>query len=1817
MFLKNLDYGMNDSHGDIAELVNSRIAGLRPRLLDLTRRNPLISTSLSPKSKSYIRVVDELPDVLLYNLANGSDMRLIALPDIDQYPKDEESQEFQDALRDAQLLDDVYKQQIDEIDLNSDNHLKQSLEAERALRDRVRASLGMPKRQENYNFDIKAHAVNNGISPSYDLPLRGQQENESHFDDDIQTLQLPAALGKKLRGLEANCRTWEQETGINVLHCAFGFVEWSETDASQTSMAPLVLLPANLNKKKTANGYDYKVTGTGASPDINGVFSEKLKNDFGIELPQFQGGSIEEYFNTVEEITPRNIKWRVRRQVVIGVFPSARMSMYFDLDPERCNFNDNEAISKIFGGSTSSVGPFFADDYNVDEPQVENKVPYLVKDADASQFSALVDIANHQHLAIEGPPGTGKSQTIVNAIAGALATGKRILFVSEKMAALEVVKNRLEEVGLGEFVFPLQAGRSNKKEVINSIRERLSASRARTEIDFQKNVQKFRHARDEISKYISVASQEFAGSGKSVHEIICCAIEAKELLDNYSRELKASPFASEYQFSDDNISDLEKLATRARDCYKKVSECATIWAGVRTYSLSTFEIDELFVKLDNLASNAKECIEVESCLAEIDSRLLNYTSIELNNLLTFLENPELRRSLTSELKRLCLEPDGLSRIEKIRKTLARLVSLDEKLQVFFERYPPYDTMIFSDLESLLEDNELTNISKKAFAERGEDLKNQKAQFQTIAAALNGADKIAPQLKSWDFLDISAISALCQNLGRDGLLLRRHELQNPLAIKVLREKCNEGVYLREQERRLNEKFVNLHRRTTETVEECLVALRRKPLLDIIDRKYSKAKKTYLAMSRSVKFVWDEAISELEEAVEWLDKYDEFCNDAQNIQLFGLNFKKLETDFEIHLKFAEFYDVAQSLFSSIDKKDLLNFLWETPTEVLMNVPILEIDCPGASLDTVFQDIKELEKAESNLEAHSTTIDQASLYFRNPGDIDKASLRVLATSFSERGELLRQLSSLLGTVSKQIEEGDAEGEFERFECFKSIFSKINGILSDEDLSKKLISLCEDKFTRKHIKEFVSLSASREMIQKELGGVLSFTGQPFWLESDSVTLAQNIETAIEDIGGFEKAANFAKAFDELSDLGFEFVTELYLGKLGNLEGFPEYLIARAKWEAAREVFAQHSETLQKYDGASLDDLREQVAQLDENLINASRNQIKNELLEATSPPQGNGVGRKSTWTEMSLIYNEVGKTRHIPVRDLVHRAGNALRSIKPCWMMSPLAVAQYLERTPNLFDLCIIDEASQMPPEDALGAMFRSKQVVVVGDTNQLPPSNFFKKMLDEEDVDYDEIVDEESILELANNAFRPQRRLRWHYRSRHADLIRFSNRHLYNDDLVVFPTANENDPNMGLRHVEVEGTYKAGTNPTEARAVVEAVVDFMKAFPHKSLGVVALNVRQRDLIYELFDVERMKSNEIQAYEEYWQDHNEGIERFFIKNLENVQGDERDTIFISTVYGPEKIGERVMQRFGPLNGQSGRRRLNVLLSRAKHQITTFTSLNSKDILATEAGNSGVYLLKKWLEFSKTKQLDSGSIYGREPDSEFEEFVIKQIRALGFDAVPQVGVKGYSIDIGVRHHKWPHGFIMAVECDGASFHSSRSARDRDRLRQSVLEGLGWKFYRIWSTDWFQNANKQTQLLRNALEERLEELLSNRNNERDDAEINLTPLNFEPEDDAVDVEDDQITLDFSPKATSLLKDESRQDSNRIQIGDTVRVRRTDSEDSVLQFTISADTSDPANGIVSAGSPIAEALIDAEEGEEVEILINCQVKKALVEKILPN
>jgi len=458
------------------------------------------------------------------------------------------------------------------------------------------------------------------------------------------------------------------------------------------------------------------------------------------------------------------------------------------------------------------------------------------------------------------------------------------------------------------------------------------------------------------------------------------------------------------------------------------------------------------------------------------------------------------------------------------------------------------------------------------------------------------------------------------------------------------------------------------------------------------------------------------------------------------------------------------------------------------------------------------------------------------------------------------------------------------------------------------------------------------------------------------------------------------------------------------------------------------------------------------------------------------------SSGGELNIINRELNKKRnHMPIRRLMNEAGRAIQAIKPVFMMSPMSIATYVPPGSVQFDLVVFDEASQVKPVDAFGAIIRGNQAVVVGDSKQLPPTSFFDSLVDSADEeDFESVVDMESILSLFLGKGAPERMLRWHYRSRHDSLIAVSNYEFYDSRLVVFPSPGVSSTARGLRfHHLIDTAYDRGktrSNPAEAKAVARAVIEHAKTQPTLTLGVVAFSTAQRDAIELQLEYLRRADPSCEPF------FNENErEPFFVKNLENVQGDERDVIFISIGYGKTADGYMAMS-FGPLNSDGGERRLNVLISRARLAMDVFSNFTDGDIDLNRTNARGVIALKNFLAYARTGILQQPYSTGKEPDTPFEEAVIKALAQNSIEVEPQVGTAGFFIDIAVKDRENPGRYIMGIECDGATYHSSRSARDRDRLRQEVLEGLGWRLHRIWSTDWYRNPAQELERTLAAIE---------------------------------------------------------------------------------------------------------------------------------------
>lgn len=511
-------------------------------------------------------------------------------------------------------------------------------------------------------------------------------------------------------------------------------------------------------------------------------------------------------------------------------------------------------------------------------------------------------------------------------------------------------------------------------------------------------------------------------------------------------------------------------------------------------------------------------------------------------------------------------------------------------------------------------------------------------------------------------------------------------------------------------------------------------------------------------------------------------------------------------------------------------------------------------------------------------------------------------------------------------------------------------------------------------------------------------------------------------------------------------------------------------------QIMAQE-ESLRRFSRESVEERIARFRALDDQFAQLSRQEIQARL--AARIPRVDGEANQGS--EVGILRRELQKrTRHMALRQLFQVTRNLLPRLKPCLLMSPISVAQYLDPAFPPFDLIVFDEASQVPTWDAVGAVARGAETIIVGDPKQLPPTSFFAKT---DDADEEEVATEdlESILDDSLALTMPEMHLQWHYRSRHESLIAFSNYHYYRNGLVSFPSPVDGSA-VSLRYVEGEyDRSKSRTNRLEAEAVVQEVVRRLTtpASAEQSLGIVTFSMAQQRLVEDLLD-EARRSNP--ALEPYFA--NEQREPVFVKNLENVQGDERDVILFSVCYGPDSAGH-VSVHFGPLNRDGGERRLNVAITRARREVVVFTSVRPEQIDLSRTKAVGVQHLRSFLEYAQrgttllSEQVQFAG--GAAAPSAFEQHVYDVLTTRGHRVKLQVGCSEYRIDLAVEDPAQPGRFLLGIECDGRNYRQAKTARDRDKLRDGVLRDLGWRLHRIWASDWWHDEEAEVQRLEAAI----------------------------------------------------------------------------------------------------------------------------------------
>jgi len=1625
---------------------------IRTRLLDLTNRNKLLNFRHSPASS--LRVVDVPIDTVFRQLRETEKLSFRPVP------------EPHGVARDLPPAAD---------------HARE---------------LGW-----NISFDLR-----NADGKAQALPVL-------HYHEHLDTLS---------RKIASAAKTAIEESGTNMLYLVFGFLEWYESDDSeQPHLAPLVVLPVTIERAGgKARAVEAVVEYSGEDVETNLSLVEKMRRDFGLEVPTLEDeDSPEIYFEKFADILQTKNTWKIRRHITLALLSFGKLLMYRDLDPKNWpadqNLSNHPLVRELFEG-TKNPEIALAEEYPIDAPELVNDVPHLIRDADSSQHSALIHALRGQNLVIEGPPGTGKSQTITNLIAAALAKSKTVLFVAEKLAALEVVRRRLDDAGLGVFCLEVHSHKTKKGALLADLEQRCKARGTfREPRDLDRHLSIVDEKKRVLTEYASLVNKNIEPFRATGFEILWARDRCGQDIAKRLSTLGHIILPVVVQFTRTEFTQAEHfLSVYAQHLAAVLAPCDAIdghpWGWIA--APLQFEAEDRVTGLLN------EFLDVLRKGDDYCERLQQVAAITLTRTLRGLEHagamltllPESEDTIVEQLLEPCKSPANRQKLMDFAAHVDSFRGGFEKVSAYTASVIPLlDVQTASGLSAALdcfrqwglECHASADVRKflSASAETAKHLEEARSSFRVLLTLI-GCDAAA-SLSSAGFL-LETIR-LVKTAPIELLHLRLPAFEHELARSLLQTAQEEASALKSAEALLGRDFdltllEKNHspsglRRFASVLEEAPIWRR------ILGDEYREAVNAYRGVVRNRKKAPRRKMSRaLTSLADYEQQRIQFNNHAVYSEMLGVHFRGVASQWEELQVVLDWYE---QVFVALPEhqapsEPFRRMLFTARTERFKTIKanLASAEEHRATLQQIVASAPELTRIIVSSQGSpilSVSFEEISTCLKKRlHEVESALLSVERVAIRE-DVALRELTSLLAAAEQcrsAISATQTSTDVPALigSAYHGVNTDVRPIKATVRLAESISSgslppntidwlLCPEYASRfadlrKWLREAQHCAGKIRTIGDDLA---TLSGAAFWSSAaDNAwgSLQALAEYSLQNRDELDSWNHFLRLRIQSRESGLEKLTTL--AEVRTLE--PNELVPAFHFTfyntLARSVFTNHA-GLSQVTGLTQEQLRHQFATADREAIRLYSERVA-AIIDQRPVPYGNQSGPVRTWTEMALVANEMNKQkRHIPIRQLVNRSANALLALKPCFMMGPLSVAQYLAPGQLKFDLVVMDEASQLKPEDAIGALARGGQIVIVGDPKQLPPTTFFQRTSvdtedDETEDDRTAVEEGESILDVASTLFQPVRRLRWHYRSRHHSLIAFSNNEFYQRDLIIFPSAYHDDPSLGVKyHFVPDGVFENSRNPCEAAVVVEAALEHMRQHPDETLGIVTLNFDQRELVEELLDRQLRDDPAAIAYQEKMTG---GQESLFIKNLENVQGDERDVIFISTTYGPDARGNQY-QRFGPINGPSGHRRLNVLFTRAKKRTVVFSSLDAERIQTTASSPWGVRALKQYLIFARTGILQQADDGGDQPTNDFERSVGTVLKESGYEIVPQVGVGGFFIDLGVKHPVKAGAFLVGIECDGASYHSGRSARDRDRLRQEILENLGWKIHRVWSTDWFKN----------------------------------------------------------------------------------------------------------------------------------------------------
>lgn len=1531
-----------------------------------------------------------------------------------------------------------------------------------------------------------------------------------HLREELRSGRLHTHLdesehARRLTELFRSARNALDENGTNTLFAAVGILEWRETEHSdRVHRAPLLLVPVELKRRSVLEGFTLRRIDE--ETRLNFTLMEMLRQRFRKEIPGLEplpedehGVNVARVLQIFRDAVRDLAGWEVKTEVWLGQFSFTKFLLWKDLADRLEDLTKNRIVRHLIH---EAGNPYPNPSDDIRAPQLDDQFhPREIlcpRSADSSQLAAVMAAAAGHDFVLEGPPGTGKSQTITNIIAHCLAQGKRVLFVAEKRAALDVVHRRLREDGLEPFCLELHSNKTGKADVLAQFDRSLKLALEAGETDWEHRAVELERLRTTLNTYTRV-----------LHRRRPCGLSAHQCLD-YLLPRKDEPTVRLDGWREVLDTPAETL-DRARELARLLQERSRPLVPLAEHALAPLACEDWSPGWAERTLDLTEDLGAKSRAAiEAARELLGWMQFSrplskdgVRRLLELIESllapePVAPAFATTPWAQLSADLQAWSMWVTERKGLRATLAPLHVPQAPGAVAIPCEAWSPGEAEQVFtKGRELETLLKEAAASAAE-----------LRSWLHAPDSRASRTHLADLVDL-AESLLCpEDVGAGFATTPWETSAGNLErwISLARER------------------VEVRGRLDGYDEAKLLALD----LDTLHQKWQKAQSAWflpkMLNTGSVR-------SNLRTALP--DKVKPDPAEMGDVVVAALRLR------EINNELATSHPAAEALLGRSwkhrepDGDQLVRIrAWGQTLHQRLKLVAGEDTGWLSTMQGLLSGL--FRTGPSSYQPGTTHGDRLVVFreaYRRFDDASEAFTASAALNRSALDDLPNHLSAVAAVLSAFLQSAPRlraiNGEFvaaapSAQACLGVLWEKGEPIAEAIDkarswgggLHARMVSFAGDDLAwLSQFRHLLSSLFTEGLAAYAVGTAIGERMTSFrnhWAafdealdkfasevrlrrddldrSSDHLTATLSLAERVADAWPkIREWCSWQKARQEAMQLGLAPVIDRLESMDGQGVDLPA-LFERSFRRALLFGIIEKEPALRDFFGREHNERIERFRELDEKLATLSRDLIRARLAAGIPRDHGNDDIPKA---EIGLLRKEIGKRmRHIPVRQLLGRIPTLLPRLKPCVLMSPLSVAQYLEASHETFDVVIFDEASQIPVWDAIGAIARGTQLIIVGDPKQLPPTNFFSSggSDDEDDLTPEEYKDLESILdELMTHGLR-HKRLKWHYRSRHEGLITFSNRQYYENDLLTFPSPEMAHGGVSFRHLP-DARYDKGksrTNRVEAEALVQELISRLldEKAPRRSYGVVTFSQAQQQLVENLLDEERRKHPEIEHH--FGDEPPVEGEPVFVKNLENVQGDERDVIFFSICYGMDEAG-KVSMNFGPLNRDGGERRLNVAVTRAKHEVLVFSGLRGDQIDLTRTRARGVRDLKYFLDYAdrgpRALIAANQSLAHGEADSEFERMVAERIRAAGFEVHHQVGCSGYRIDLAVVDPESPGRYLLGVECDGATYHRAATARDRDKLRQAVLEGLGWRLHRIWSTDWWHDSDKQMEMLRVKLSE--------------------------------------------------------------------------------------------------------------------------------------